>query len=156
MAIRLSVASIAAGLLIMTGCAKEPQVGDIVGTSDDPITLVSSEDPEMAAVVAKSRETVSEFIAALENPPANANSFAVKKEFVDGDQSEFMWLTGVTFENDQFTGTLDNDPQMVRNAQNGEQYSVKANEIHDWLFFEGDELRGGYSVKLLQQRMEAN
>ena len=156
MTIRLAVSTSALCLLVVQGCSNEPQVGDVIGTAEDPITLVAPDDPEMAAAVTKSQETISEFIAALENPPANANAFAVKKEFVEGDESEFMWLTGVAFANGTFTGTLDNDPNMVTNAKIGEQYSVTVDEVQDWLYFEDGELKGGYSVKLLQQRFEAN
>jgi uncharacterized protein YegJ (DUF2314 family) len=73
-------------------------VGDVIEKAAVPVTLVATDDPEMTAIVTKSQVTISEFIAALENPPANAISFAGKKEFVAGDKSEFMWLTGVAFE----------------------------------------------------------
>ena len=62
------------------------------------MTLTIVFPSRLPAIVTKSQVTISEFIAALENPPANAISFAGKKEFVAGDKSEFMWLTGVAFE----------------------------------------------------------
>jgi uncharacterized protein YegJ (DUF2314 family) len=156
MTTRFVVSTVTLCLLILPGCSNEPKVGDVIGTAEDPITLVAADDPEMAATVTRSQETIAEFIAALEEPPANASSFAVKKKFVEGDESEFMWLTGVTFADGTFTGTLDNDPNMVTNAKIGEQYSVTVDEVQDWLYFEGDEMKGGYSVKLLQQRFEEN
>ncbi len=141
-------------LTISTGCDSEPQVGDTIGTADDPVVIVDGEDPAMAAAVAEARKTVGEFIAALQNPPDGASSFAVKKKFVDGDEVEFMWLIEPTYANGEFTGTLDNDPQLVSNATIGTQYSVKETEIEDWLYFRDDEMKGAFSVKVLQQMAE--
>ena len=141
-------------LVVSAGCDSKPQVGDTIGDADDPIVLVDGDDPAMAAAVAEARQTVGEFVKALHNPPPGSSDFAVKKKFVDGDQVEFMWLTSPTYANGEFTGTLDNDPQLVSNATSGTQYSVKETEIEDWLYFQGDEMKGAFSVKVLQQMAE--
>ncbi len=41
---------------------------------------------------------------------------------------------------------------MVTNVKIGQQYSVTVDEVQDWLYFAGGELKSRYSVKLLQQR----
>jgi uncharacterized protein YegJ (DUF2314 family) len=141
-------------LIVSAGCDSEPQVGDTIGSADDPVVIVDSDDPAMEAAVAEARRTVGEFVKALQNPPPGSSDFAVKKKFVDGDQVEFMWLTSPTYANGEFTGTLGNDPQLVSNATPGTRYSVKETEIEDWLYFQGDEMKGAFSVKVLQQITE--
>ena len=140
--------------LVSAGCDSEPQVGDTIGSPDDPVVMLQGDEPEMAAAVAEARSTVSDFIAALQNPPEGASSFAVKKKFTDGDQTEYMWLIEPTYADGVFTGTLDNDPQLVTNVQIGQQYSVKETEIQDWLYFAGEEMQGAYSVKVLMKMSE--
>lgn len=122
------------------------------GVEDDPVVMVGADDPQIEAATQKARDTVGEFIAALENPKAGQDSFAVKMKFVDGDQVEFMWLTDLTHKDGQFHGTLNNDPQLVSNVRIGDARSVAASEISDWMYMEGGEMVGGYTVEVLLRR----
>lgn len=137
----------------LAGCA-ESDSGDVQESADDGVILVKDDDPEMAAAVKEAQNSVDEFIKALENPSATTTDFAVKKEFKDGDTSEFMWLTDVTYQDGKFTGTLNNDPGLVKNAVPGQSYSVARGEGQDWVYFEGEDMKGGFSVKLLMERSQ--
>jgi uncharacterized protein YegJ (DUF2314 family) len=122
------------------------------GGDSDPVVMVEADDAEMIAAVEKARASVGDFIAALANPTSDQSGFAVKKEFTQEGRSEFMWLVDVEFSNGVLTGTLDNDPGIVTNVAIGERYTVAASEISDWVYMDGEELVGGYSIAVLMSR----
>lgn len=129
--------------LLLTGCG--------TGTAD-PVVMVEEDDAEMLAAQQKARDTVGEFIAALENPKPEQTFFSVKAKFEDGDAVEFMWLVDVEFVDGQFIGTIDNDPQLVSNVKAGDRSSVAPNEINDWMIVENGEMVGAYTVEVLARR----
>lgn len=116
---------------------------------------VEDDDPEMDAAEAKARETIGQFLAALANPKPEQTAFEIKVAFEQGDDGEYMWLNELTYANGQFTGTLNNDPQVVTNVRRGDRKTVKASDICDWLILENGQVVGGYTVRLLQQRQQA-
>ena len=142
-------------VVAVAGCGEaENQPGTVVGSPDDPVVLVADDDPEMAAAVQKARDTVDDFITALESGSATASDFAVKKEFKQGESSEFMWLSELSYGDGVFSGTLNNDPGIVTNVKIGETFTVARGEIQDWIYFEGEEMKGGYSVRILMERSQ--
>lgn len=140
--------------LLSTGCDQQP-VGQ-VGTIHDPVVMVGAGDQELASAVDEARRTVAELVQAMqqasEDPNSRLGKFAVKKEFVEKDRAEHMWLTELTYEDGVFTGVLNNDPQLIDNVELGEKYAVPASRVQDWLYMDGKNRVGGYSVKILQQR----
>lgn len=137
--------------VLCLGCSEKSDTG-IVGSPDDPVTMVESDDPEMAAAEAKARETLDDFIAALQNPKPNQSDFGVKYAFSEGDTFEHMWITELTYANGEFSGVLGNDPALVKNIKNGDSVTIKRADVEDWLYFEGEDLIGGYTAKLLMSR----
>ena len=63
-----------------------------------------------------------------------------------------MWLTDLHYENGQFTGVINNEPAVVSNVRMGEQHSVAAYAIDDWMILDNDQIIGGYSVDIVARR----
>ena len=116
------------------------------------IINVAPDDPEMLEAVQQARESVDDFIQALNENEDEQTGFAVKRKFTQGDQVEYMWLTDVRYKDGIFDGQLDNDPRDLTNVQAGERFQVNKEEIWDWIIFTEDGMVGGYSVKLLLKR----
>ena len=93
--------------------------------SEDRVTAVSDDDPRMNAAIAKARETVDTFIAALQSPKAGQSQFTVKMAFTDGTHNEHMWLSPVTYDGKMFHGTVQNDPANVSNVKLGQPASIE-------------------------------
>ena len=146
---------IALPLLFCLGCQKGSAPGgstDVLGSEDDPVTMVDVDDPEMAAAEKQARESLDDFIKAMQNPEPNQSDFSVKHSFKDGEANEHMWITDLTYVQGKFSGILGNEPALVRNMKIGDKVTINRDQVEDWLYFEGEELIGGYTAKLLMSR----
>ena len=112
---------------------------------------VDSRDPEMIAAILKARDTVDEFIAALEDPQPG-QAFAVKVRFRDGDADEYLWLGGVRFDGESFTGKVLNDPERVANVEQGDEHSVPLEQIADWAIVENGRRTGAFTDAVIRKR----
>ena len=146
--------SLAVCLLMLTGCQQEPEYapGDVVGPASDPVTMVADDDAEMVAAEQAARANLDEFIQALQSPTENQSDFSVKYAHTEGDEVEHMWITNVTYKDGTFTGALGNEPVNVHNIAMGDTVEVKRDEAEDWLYYDGEDLKGGYTVKVLMSR----
>jgi uncharacterized protein YegJ (DUF2314 family) len=147
--------SVVLSLFPITGCERdqdETEPLSFSGSSDDPVAAVAADDPEMQAAEKKARESVDDFIAALQDPQPGQSHFAVKARFEDGDQVEFMWVTDLKYADGTFTGVINNDPQFVGNVKIGDRHSVVAGEINDWMYMENEKIVGGHTIAVLLKR----
>ena len=140
MIVVLSAASVST---LLTGC----------GSSDDGASIdISEDDPQLVYARQNARATVGQFIYALENPRAGQTLFAVKAKFIDGEAVEYMWLTDLGYDNGSFIGVLNNQPAVVTNVRMGQEHTVPAHEIDDWMIIDNGQIIGGYSVQLVAAR----
>jgi uncharacterized protein YegJ (DUF2314 family) len=137
-------------LLLVLACC----VAGCGESNSDPIVLVDPEDAEMLAAEQKARDTVDEFIEALQAPNRDEKLMAVKAKFTDNDDVEYMWLMDVQYVDGKFVGTIDNQPELVSNVAIGDQATVAPDEINDWMIVSGEDMRGGYTVKVLMSRQK--
>jgi uncharacterized protein YegJ (DUF2314 family) len=126
--------------------------GCFSGTSKpDTFVETSADDEEMEAAIARARSEVDTFLAELEKPTGTDHS--VKAPITDKDQTEHFWLTGITFANDQFEGTIGNEPGMVSNVKFGQKWTVKKSDISDWMYMRDGKIHGNYTMRPLLKSM---
>jgi uncharacterized protein YegJ (DUF2314 family) len=121
-----------------------------------PVVPVSGNDPRLQAAVAQARRTWPEFVAAFEERRAEQH-FAVKARLGSEDTYEFMWLTVTGLENGYIYGRLDNDPVELTSISCGDRVRVPLKDLNDWLYTDGDEMKGGRTIEVLrkiQQEMQ--
>lgn len=136
-------------LLLCIGLCGCEQPG-AVGTDDSkPDTLVESgyDQQEMDAAIARAQSEVDNFIAELNNP--TGDSHAVKAPIEDNGETEHFWLSEVTFQNGEFVGYINNDPGIVKNVQIGQQWTIKKNDISDWMYMRDGKIHGNYTMRPL-------
>ncbi|MGL6096472.1 MAG: DUF2314 domain-containing protein [Fimbriiglobus sp.] len=131
----------------LTGCGKKQP--------SDKVTIVAKDDPRMKAAIGKARATVNTFTAALKTPKPGQSGFAIKMAFTDGDTTEHMWLTDVSFDGSTFTGTVNNEPEMVKTVKMGQQVTVTPDKISDWMYVENRKLVGGETLRSLRDALPA-
>jgi uncharacterized protein YegJ (DUF2314 family) len=73
--------------------------------------------------------------------------------FTDGDKTEYMWLTPVNFDGNNFTGTLGNEPERVKNVKVGQKFSIAPSKISDWMYIENGKLVGGYTLRVMRDTL---
>jgi uncharacterized protein YegJ (DUF2314 family) len=136
-------------LLFGTGCndtSARPK-------KDDRVIAVKQEDAEMNAAIAKAQTTLSSFIAVLSSPQTNQQYFLIKGKFTVGDTVEHIWVADVTFDGKRFRGVLANDPESIPSLFYKQPVEVQPAQVSDWMFVQDGKLVGGYTSRVLRNRM---
>jgi uncharacterized protein YegJ (DUF2314 family) len=132
---------VAVSVLLATGCNKKPE------------TLVTEgyHEQAMGAAIASARAEVDDFIAAL--TLQDGQDFADNAPITDANGTEHFWITDVSYRDGVFTGTIGNDPGMVKNVSFGQEWTIKKKEISDWMYTRDDKIHGGYTIDPLLETM---
>ena len=114
-----------------------------------PSTLVEGgyDEKEMEAAIARARKEVDAFVGVLEKK--NGQDFSVKAPIEDKGKTEHFWLTDITFKDGQFLGKIGNDPGIVGNVKFGQQWTIKKDQISDWMFMRDGKMHGNYTMRPL-------
>ena len=118
-----------------------------------PDTLIDSgyDEQEMEAAINRARSEVDSFIAELSKP--TGTNHAVKAPITDKGETEHFWLIDVSYKNGQFEGTIDNDPGMVSNVEAGQKWTIKKEDISDWMYMRDGKMYGNYTMRPLLAAM---
>src|SRR5690606_31859303 len=119
------------------------------------VMSVPADDPEMNRSMERARAEIDTFIARLGKPTPVDRNFALKAPVEDGDDVEHFWLNDVRYREGHFEGTIGNDPALVKNVKLGDSWRVARSEISDWMFVENGRLVGGYTIRVLLDRLDA-
>jgi uncharacterized protein YegJ (DUF2314 family) len=130
-------------------CEKDP-IELLSNFSQPPVLNISGNDPRMQSAVAEARRRWPEFVEAFEKRSPDQH-FSVKAPFGDGQHTEFMWVGVTAIENDVIYGQLGNEPVHVRGMNAGETVKVRMPDLNDWLFTEGERMRGGFTIEAIRQ-----
>lgn len=127
-------------LLTLVSCEEQKEVKQA-----KPETLVDdySED-EMNEAISIARDRIDEFLKVLEE--GDADTFTVKAPITDDHGTEHFWLTDISYSGGVFSGSVGNDPGIVKNVEFGQSWNVKRDDISDWMFTRGDKIHGGFTI----------
>jgi uncharacterized protein YegJ (DUF2314 family) len=115
---------------------------------------VSTETERMNWGIEKARLTLNYFKSSLNNPRQDQTYFSLKTKIEDGDKVEHLWLTDVSFdENNIFYGTVANEPLTITNVGFGKQIGVGLENISDWMVLEDGRLIGGYTIRAIRDSL---
>jgi uncharacterized protein YegJ (DUF2314 family) len=112
----------------------------------DELAIVAESDPVMAKAMSKARQTLPDFLNTAATPKAGMEGFAVKVAVRDGDKAEYFWITPFTAKDGTFSGAINNEPRSVRSVKLGESITFDQSEIVDWMYMDGDKMRGNYTA----------
>jgi uncharacterized protein YegJ (DUF2314 family) len=113
---------------------------------------IPSAEEEMIAAIRHAQLTLGDFFAAYERPRDGQNSFLLKVAFEEGESIEHIWLADVQFSSSGSRGVVANEPSMssLRYKQVVEFDPMR---ITDWMYVEDGRLVGGFTTRLLRDRM---
>jgi len=126
------------------------------GVDDPPVSFVKDDDPKMVAAIEKARASVDQFITALNDPNILQSDFSVKFPIKEGDQVEHIWVHPVRFENGQFIGNINNNPDLVTTVSLGDEVKMAKEDISDWMYVDDQKLIGGYTLRVLRDNLAPN
>jgi uncharacterized protein YegJ (DUF2314 family) len=121
--------------------------------SHPPVVPVSGDDPRLKAAVNKARRRWPEFVTAFEQRRSE-QTFSVKARIGNDEVAEFMWVSVTGLENGWIYGRLDNDPIELTSIRCGDRIRVHDDDLNDWLYTTGDQVRGGFTIEVLRKIQE--
>ena len=125
--------------------------GKIEREDEPTIYSVESEDPEMNAAILEANETLDDFNKGLSN--FNADSHALKVKFSNSDGVEHMWIGEIKYKDGNYSGILNNDPEYIKEYKAGDKIYIDTSKISDWMYLINGKLYGGYTIRVLRDRM---
>lgn len=137
------------------GCADQKKSEfNTVANDGDPVTTVSSENEDMNKAILEARSTYGNFLEALKNHDSLSTDFGIKQAFSYGDgNKEHMWINELYFEGEKLMGYMSSDPVNVPRVKYGDLIEVKLDSLSDWMYIQGDKLRGGFTIRVLYDHM---
>jgi uncharacterized protein YegJ (DUF2314 family) len=136
------VAMTLAAMLLCAGCVQKPE-----------IAFVPDDDPEMAAAIAKARNTLPQFWSVFENPTQGEKDFALKVRFTDAKGYENLWLSSLQRSDGKITGVVDNYPNTVTKVRRGERIDIPETDITDWFYMRDGKMFGNQTIRILFRKM---
>lgn len=137
-------------LFAVMSCSKTFKVDK---TETDSVTSVPSEDVGMNQIIEDARKTVSVFIEAMRNPADDESDFQVKYPFTTdpGSKSaiEHIWLSDIVLKGDVYFATVGNEPFYIAKMKMGDQVEFDIKQVSDWMYFKGNKIIGGKSIRYL-------
>jgi len=114
---------------------------------------IRAEDAEMSAAMLMARNSIGDFRHRLINPPPGQSYLSLKARIKAGDAVEHIWLEDVSIVGDSFRGTIGNEPVDVTTVKLGQLVTVPLDRVSDWMAIEDDRLVGGYTLRVIRNRM---
>ena len=119
-----------------------------------PAVPFRGDDTEMSAAIAQAQATLPEFIEALRNQYPWRRNFSLKARFrTPGGGGEHIWVGEPRYDGRRFHGRLGNEPEARLGIHEDDPVAVNAADVSDWMYFDGDKLKGGYTLRVLRSRL---
>ena len=102
--------------------------------------MTGDNDSKMNNAILYSRNTFPEFGKVFNSKDSTINGFAIKYSFVKDDNSsnEHIWLSYITFENENYHGIIDNTAEFTKRIKEGEKIQINLDKISDWNYIKND------------------
>ena len=114
---------------------------------NDDIIQIEDDDEEIRNAIAEAQNKLPEFQRIVEEnnrhifPPYGIPMVKVCMEVPGG--VEHIWLERVYFENSEVIGTV---------VEQTSEYKSPISQITDWIYYEGEEMHGGFVERILMKR----
>lgn len=116
--------------------------------------MFRTDDPAMAAAIAKARGSLGAFWQMFEKPQPGVDGFALKVAIPYGPNAhEHFWLTNIDRESDRLVGTIDNEPQDARQVRRGQRYPFTEANVSDWMFRRNGKIVGAETLRVMLPRL---
>lgn len=126
-----------------------------VKTFDNAVYEVDAKDKEMVSSIKMAKKTFAEFEKAIKSGNPNFKNFTLKKAYPSTQGDEYLWIKSVVFfaEKNRYVGIVAHEPLYTNKVKLDEVVEVDKNEIADWMYFQDNVVKGGYTLRLIRSRM---
>ncbi len=114
--------------------------------SRDAVVNVAKGDPDMLAAIGRARASLPQFLALAQAPPHGTSGYSVKIRVPEGTNAEYFWINPFEQKDGKFSGRVNNRPRVVHNVTFGQTITFGRADIVDWLYQDGDKMKGSYTT----------
>ena len=130
------------------------QTGD-VSTAELP-----AGDLVILQIAQDARSTLPVFFRLMARAGAAGSSYCVKYPLPASDTSgycsEQVWLSGISFKDGTYYGTLAGIPLYQEGLKKGDTIPFSADSVTDWMYIQNGKITGGESIKYLLEKIPEN
>ncbi|MCR5887370.1 DUF2314 domain-containing protein [Hymenobacter sp. J193] len=138
-------------LLSFAGCTSDSS--KIKREGEPAIYTTDADDEEMNKAMRQGKATLPAFLLTISKSDSTIINSAIKVHYDDGVQREYLWVGSLSIENGQLYGVVDNKPEFTSQVVAGQRILVDTTTAVDWNYTQNNRLFGGYTIKLLRNRM---
>ena len=121
---------------MLTACSKRDKV---VGVGDD--------DPEMAAAIAKARQTLPQFWQVFDKREHGESNFVLVVRITDKGRVEHFFVTDFERRDGKTMVTISNSPKIVASVKLGDRIEIPESDITDWHYMRDGKYVGMFTMK---------
>lgn len=124
-------------------------------TNASAVYRVESEDKKMKKAIRQAKAFFNEFETAIKSDNPNFKNFLLKKGFESPNGEEYLWVRNILINkvNNNYVGIVANEPLYTKAVQNGDFIEINSDDVGDWMYLDNNVVKGGYTLKLLRNRM---
>ncbi len=137
---------------VIYGCGGETS-NNVKRSGEPEIYHVPGDDEVMNRATEAAKNTIKTFDSALRSRNPSSQRFSLKAKFDKPYGAEHIWVGNISINNGRYFGVVDNVPNAIPNLKIGD--AIEVNNITDWMYIENGVLRGGYTIRVLRDRMSA-
>lgn len=141
-------------MAFLVGCGKRDEKSPAMKRGSQETFILEGTDAEMNDAIREARSTLDEFTAAFRLRQVDHSGYALKVMYPDQvGGHEHVWITDLSLEDGVFSGIVGNVPEYTIEVEAGQYVTVNPEAISDWMYLDGGVLRGGYTLRVLYNRM---
>lgn len=140
-----------AGLLVL-GTLSAPAETALQKANRGGVFDIARGDKEMDAAFAKAQQTLGQFLDAFQAQAPGTGNFSAKIPISDGDKREYFWVNELTRTGNQFSGRINNRPEVVQTVQYGQLVTFPRSRIRDWMYVDHGKTLGNFTTCVLLSR----
>jgi uncharacterized protein YegJ (DUF2314 family) len=122
-------------------------------TENTGLYTTDGEDQEMNQAIKDARISLVQFDESYLSGKFDTSTFALKVRFPTETGGEHIWATSIVIANGAYYGVIDDVPVLTTHVSQGDRIKINKEDITDWMYSENGVLRGGYSIRLIRQRL---
>jgi uncharacterized protein YegJ (DUF2314 family) len=103
------------------------------------ILSINDEDPSMQAAFKKAQATLDDFLAVVNSKNPKIDHMAVKILVTDGKQTDYLWILPFTQTAKGFKGDVNNESQVIKSIEVGQELNFKRAVIVDWMYVNSED-----------------
>jgi uncharacterized protein YegJ (DUF2314 family) len=141
---QITLLLVAVLVTLLTACSKRDKV---VGVGDD--------DPEMAAAIAKARQTLPQFWQVFDKREHGETNFVLVVRITDKGHIEHFSVTDFERRDGKTMVTINNAPKIVASVKLGDRIEIPEADITDWSYMRDGKYVGMITFKARFKHMRA-